>query len=52
MTESIDRPETSGNRKSEEAAEQEKLDRTADELAEQASKTEQHYDRDHNIFTK
>jgi hypothetical protein len=27
-------------------------DRIADEMAEKAEKTEQHYDRNHNIFTK
>jgi hypothetical protein len=29
-----------------------RLDRAADEAAQKASKTEQRYDRDHNIFTK
>jgi hypothetical protein len=52
MTKSIDSSQILGNRKSEEAAAQERLDREADELAEQASKTERHYDEDHNIFTK
>jgi hypothetical protein len=32
--------------------EQEKLDRVANEAAEQAGKTEQRYDRAHDIFTK
>jgi len=29
-----------------------KLNRVADDAAEQAGKTEQHYDQDHGIFTK
>lgn len=32
--------------------EQEQLDRIAQEAAELAEGTEQHYDRDHDIFTK
>jgi len=32
--------------------EQQKVELVADEAAEQADKTEQRYDRDHNIFTK
>lgn len=32
--------------------EDKKIDRTAEEAAEKASKTEKRYDRDHNIFTK
>jgi hypothetical protein len=32
--------------------EQRKLDRLAQELAERAGKSEQRYDRDHDIFTK
>jgi hypothetical protein len=32
--------------------EQKKLDRLADEAAEQAEKAEQRYDQDHNIFTE
>jgi hypothetical protein len=52
MTESMNRPEIIVNRKPEETEEQEKVDRSAEEMAEQASKTEHHYDRDHDIFTK
>jgi hypothetical protein len=52
MTKSIDSSQEFGTRKSEERAAQERLDRVADELAEQASKTEHHYDEDHDIFTK
>jgi hypothetical protein len=37
---------------SEKLDEQEKLDRVANEAAEQAGKTEQRYDRAHDIFTK
>jgi hypothetical protein len=29
-----------------------RLDRAAEEAAERAGRTEQHYDRDHSIFTK
>jgi hypothetical protein len=29
-----------------------KIDRTAEQAAEKAGKTEKHYDRDHDIFTK
>jgi len=32
--------------------EQKKLDRLAQEAAERAKRTEQRYDRDHDIFTK
>ena len=32
--------------------EQKKLDRLANEAAERAERTEQRYDRDHDIFTK
>ena len=35
-----------------ETTEEKKIDRVADEAAEKAGKTEQRYDRDHNIFTK
>jgi len=29
-----------------------KIDRTAEQAAEKAGKTEKHYDQDHDIFTK
>lgn len=35
-----------------ETPDEKRLDRAADEAAEKAGKTEQRYDRDHNIFTK
>lgn len=35
-----------------ETPEGKRLNRAADEAAEKAGKTEQRYDRDHNIFTK
>jgi hypothetical protein len=34
------------------ATEEAKMDRAADELAEQATKVEQRYDEEHGIFTK
>ena len=36
----------------EQLEEQKKMERVADEAAEQAGKREQKYDNDHNIFTK
>lgn len=38
--------------KAPEIAANERLDRAAEEAAEKAGRTEQHYDGDHGIFTK
>jgi hypothetical protein len=40
------------NSKSVETPADKRLNRAAEEAAEKAGKTEQRYDRDHNIFTK
>ena len=42
----------SNERRSDEAAISERLEKDADEMAGEAQKVERKYDQDHNIFTK
>jgi hypothetical protein len=42
----------SNERRSDEAAISERLEKDADEMAGEAQKVEKHYDQDHDIFTK
>jgi hypothetical protein len=42
----------SNERRSDEAAISERLEKEADEMADEAQKVEKHYDQDHDIFTK
>ena len=42
----------SNERRSEEAAVNERLEKDADEMAGEAQKTEKKYDQEHDIFTK
>ena len=42
----------SNQRRSEEAAVNERLEKDADEMAGEAQKTEKKYDQEHDIFTK
>ncbi|MGA8215078.1 MAG: hypothetical protein WB799_15895 [Candidatus Sulfotelmatobacter sp.] len=42
----------SNERRSDEAAISERLEKDADEMAGEAQKVERQYDQDHNIFTK
>ena len=46
------RPTQKDPAKPSETPDDKKLDRIADEAAERAGKTEQRYDKDHDIFTK
>jgi hypothetical protein len=52
MTQPTASHQTLKNPEDEKKAELDKLDRSADEMADKASKTEQNYDRDHDIFRK
>jgi len=51
QTDSQENPKLDVSKTSETQA-QKRLDRAAEEAAEKGEKTEQRYDRDHNIFTK
>lgn len=42
----------SNQRRSEDAAVSERLEKDADEMADQAQRVEKRYDQDHDIFTK
>jgi len=42
----------SNQRRSEEAAVNQRLEKDADEMADKAQETEKKYDQDHDIFTK
>ena len=44
--------QSSNERRSEEAAVSERLEREADEMAGKAQKVEKQYDQEHDIFTK
>jgi len=52
QTDNADVPRQEEDLSNSKAAEQAKMDRIANELAERAIKVEQRYDREHGIFTK
>lgn len=45
-------PQQPSERRSDEAAISERLEKDADEMADEAEKVEKRYDEDHDIFTK
>ena len=46
------RQQQSNERRSDEAAVSERLEKDADEMADEADEVEKRYDQDHDIFTK
>ncbi len=52
MTQPIASHQTLNNPEDGKKAELDRLDRSADEMAEKSSKEEQNYDKDHDIFRK
>jgi hypothetical protein len=48
----VEKPSSTDEFQTSKTGEDERLDRTAEEAAEKAGKTEKRYDQDHDIFTK
>jgi hypothetical protein len=48
----VEKPSSTDEFHTSKTGEDERLDRTAEEAAEKAGKTEKRYDQDHDIFTK
>jgi hypothetical protein len=47
-----EKPETTEEFHTSKTGQDKKIDRTAEQAAQKAGKTEKHYDQDHDIFTK